>query len=215
MRARQQLSPPASDTPPPAAAPPARTFTETARRAQIVGAAIATIADIGYRNASFAQIARRAGLSSTGLISYHFGSRGELMREVALEVVSAIGTHMAQRLAPISSPAAALRTYIEGNVEFIGTHREQMKALLEIFLNGGFEYGPEAEQAVLSPIEQILQDGQSSGEFRAFDPKVMATLVQRAVDGLPFLLAAEPALDVQAYGAEVATVFDLATRASA
>jgi hypothetical protein len=43
----------------------------------------------------------------------------------------------------------------------------------------------------------------------------MATLVQRAVDGLPFLLAAEPALDVQAYGAEVATVFDLATRASA
>jgi AcrR family transcriptional regulator len=190
------------------------TFTETARRAQIVDAAIATIADVGFRNASFAQIARRAGLSSTGLISYHFRSRGELILQVVEQVVAAIGTHMARRLGSVASPAAALRTYIEGNVEFIGAHRQQMKALLEIFLNGGFDYGPEMDQAVISPIEQILRDGQRAGEFRSFDPKVMATLVQRAVDGLPFLLAAEPDLDVQAYGTEVATTFDLATRAS-
>ena len=41
----------------------------------------------------------------------------------------------------------------------------------------------------------------------------MATLVQRAVDGLPFLLDVRPDLDVAAYGREVVTVFDLATRA--
>jgi hypothetical protein len=41
----------------------------------------------------------------------------------------------------------------------------------------------------------------------------MATLIQRAVDGLPFLLAAEPGLDVDSYAAEVVTTFDLATRA--
>lgn len=191
-----------------------RTFTETARRAQIVQAAIATIADVGFRNASFAQIAKRAGLSSTGLISYHFRSRDELVQQVVHEVVGAIGAHMAQRMVAIPSATAGLQIYIEANVEFIGTHREQMKALLEIFLNGGFAYGPDTDEAVLSPIEEILRDGQRSGEFRSFDPKVMAALVQRAVDGLPFLLAAEPDLDVQAYGTEVATVFDLATRAS-
>ncbi len=189
-----------------------RTFTETARRAQIVQAAIATIADVGYRNASYARIAKRAGLSSTGLISYHFLSREELIDQVVHEVVTAIGSHMAQRLAGVSSATSALRTYIEANVEFIGAHREQMKALLEIFLNGGFDYGPATERAVLSPIEQILIDGQRSGDFRAFDTSVLATLVQRAVDGLPFALAADPGLDVQAYGAEVVTVFELATR---
>jgi len=42
---------------------------------------------------------------------------------------------------------------------------------------------------------------------------VMATLIQRAVDGLPFLLAARPDLDVAAYAAEVVTTFGLATRA--
>lgn len=189
-----------------------RTFTETARRAQIVQAAIATIADVGYRNASYARIAKRAGLSSTGLISYHFLSREELIDQVVHEVVTAIGSHMTQRLAGVSSATAALRTYIEANVEFIGAHREQMKALLEIFMNGGFDYGPATERAVLSPIEQILIDGQRSGDFRAFDTSVLATLVQRAVDGLPFALAADPGLDVHAYGAEVVTAFELATR---
>jgi AcrR family transcriptional regulator len=189
-----------------------RTFIENARRAQIVDAAIATIADVGFRNASYAQIAKRAGLSSTGLISYHFRSRGELIQQVVEHVVTAIGSHMADRLAAVSSPAVALRTYIEGNVEFIATHRQQMKALLEIFLNGAFDYGPDADQAVISPIEHILRQGQETGEFRTFDPKVMATLVQRAVDGLPFLLAAEPDLDVEAFGAEVALTFQLATK---
>jgi hypothetical protein len=134
------------------------------------------------------------------------------MQQIVEQVVSTIGAHMAHRLAGVSSPAAALRASIEGNVEFIGAHRQQMKALLEIFLNGAFDYGPQTDQAVISPIEQILRDGQASGEFRSFDSKVMATLVQRAVDGLPFLLAAQPDLDVAAYGAEVAVTFELATR---
>ena len=38
-----------------------RTFIETARRAQIVVAAIDTIADFGYAGASFARIAERWG----------------------------------------------------------------------------------------------------------------------------------------------------------
>jgi AcrR family transcriptional regulator len=193
---------------------PGRTFTENARRAQIVRAAIVTIAELGYRNATFAQIARRAGLSSTGLISYHFDGRDELIREVVAEVVGAIGAHLTQRMTGAASAPAALATYIEANVEFTGAHRDEMKALLEIFLNGGFSYDAGTEQTVLSPIEEILRAGQETGEFRRFDPKVMATLVQRAVDGLPFLLAADPDLDVPAYGAEVATVFRLATAAA-
>lgn len=190
-----------------------RTFTEQARRSQIVSAAISTIAEAGYSNASFAQIAKRAGLSSTGLISYHFGGKDELIREVVRTVLTDIGGFMAGRLRAPGSAAEALRAYIEGNVEFIGAHREQMKALSGIFLGGGFRYDAGSEAAAVSPLEGILRAGQESGEFRGFDPTVMATLVQRAVDGLPFLLDMRPGLDVAAYGREVVTAFDLATRA--
>jgi AcrR family transcriptional regulator len=40
-----------------------RTFTETARRAQIMAAAIDTIAELGYGQASLARIAEAAGTS--------------------------------------------------------------------------------------------------------------------------------------------------------
>lgn len=190
-----------------------RTLTEQARRSQIVSAAIAAIADLGYRNATFAQIARRAGLSSTGLISYHFAGKDELISEVVRTVLADIGAYMATQMEAAAGAAEALRAYIEGNVTFIGSHRDQMKALADIFINGGFGYDAASEKAATSPLEEIMRAGQAAGDFRAFDPVVMATLVQRAIDGLPFLLDVRPELDIAAYGQEVVTVFDLATRA--
>jgi AcrR family transcriptional regulator len=194
------------------AAPSSPTFTETARRAQIVQAAIETIAEIGYPRASFAQIAERAGLRSTGLISYHFASKDELIEQVVSTIYRAMGQFMAQRMEQQPSAAAALQTYIQATAAFIGTHRTQMQTLLAIFLNGGLQYDEKTELVVVSPVEQILRRGQESGEFRAFDSRVMALVVQRAVDGLPFLLATYPDVDVDAYAREVVTLFDLATR---
>jgi AcrR family transcriptional regulator len=192
---------------------PRRTFTEAARRAQIVAAAIETLAEVGYARASFAQIARRAGLSSTGLISYHFAAKSELIGEVIQHVVGEMGQFMAGQLGGVSRPRDALRAYIEGNCRFIAEHPAQMKALLEIFVSGGFDYGPDDERQVVSPLEGILRAGQEAGEFRPFDVPVMATLIQRSVDGLPFLLEVRPDQDIAAYAREVVTAFDLATRA--
>jgi AcrR family transcriptional regulator len=191
----------------------ARTFTERARRAQIVAATIETIAELGFQRASFGQIARRAGLSSTGLITYHFDGRDDLVRQVVADIVSDIAAFMAERMAGVTGPAEALRAYIEGTVEFVAANRAKMKALADIFVNGGFPYGPDDDAAAVSPIEEIMRAGQAAGVFRAFDPTVMATLVQRSVDGLPFLLERQPNLDLAAFAGEVGTVFDLATRA--
>lgn len=197
----------------PRAAAPSRTFTERARRAQIVQAAIGAIAELGYANASYAQIAKRAQLSSTGLISYHFDSRDELIGTVVGEVLGQIGAHMSSRMAGADANAdEALRAHILAIVEFIDTHREEMRALMEIFLGGGFAYGDEEERRAVSPLKTLLRRGQREGSFRRFDVTVMATMIQRAVDGLPFLLAQDPKLDVRRYGAEVATAFELATR---
>jgi AcrR family transcriptional regulator len=189
-----------------------RTFTEVARRTQIVEAAIKTIAELGYARATFAQIAKRAGLSSTGLISYHFADKDELILQVVITIGSAMKDFMAQRMAQQSGAASALRIYIQANAEFIGTHRTQMKAFLDIFMNGGVHYDETTELVVVSPVEEILRRGQERGDFRAFDTRVIAVVVQRAVDGLPFLLATYPDVDVDAYAREVVTLFDLATR---
>lgn len=88
----------------------AKTFTESARRAQIVAAAIETIAELGYTRASFARIAKQANLSSTGLISYHFANKEELVRTVLEDVFREIGAFMAERMTEPASASAALRT---------------------------------------------------------------------------------------------------------
>jgi hypothetical protein len=83
-----------------------------------------------------------------------------------------------------------------------------------IFLGGGFSYDASQDREAKSPVEQILRAGQASGEFRDFDVTVMATMIQRAVDGLPFLLTDDPDFDTRTYAAEVITAFELATRAA-
>jgi AcrR family transcriptional regulator len=187
----------------------APTFTETARRTQIVTAAIETIAELGFHRASFAQIARRAGLKSTGLISYHFAGRDELIGQVVVTVYERIGGAMATRVGTAGSPTEMLAAYISGVVEFIGSHRTEMKALLEIFLSwrGGTSYGPEEERSTTGHLEAILRAGQEAGEFRQFDVGVMAMTVQRAVDGLPFALETRPDLDLDLCARELVTLF--------
>jgi len=177
-----------------------------------MAATIDVIAELGFGQASFARIAERAGLSSTRLISYHFAGKDELIVAVVEDVIASIGEYMARRVGAETSAAWMLRAYIEGMVEFTVAHRARMKALLEIFLGGNLHYDATTERAVGGHVETILRRGQADGEFRDFDPRVVATAVQRAVEGLPFLLESVPDLDCAAYGRELVTLFDLGTR---
>ena len=186
-------------------------MTSRARREQIITAAVAVIADVGYARASFARIAEHAGLSSTRFISYHFAGKGELMAAVVRDVVASIAEEVGSRIAGESTASGMLRSYIEAVVGFIDANRAEMIALTEIMLGGGFDDGIAADRSATADLESILTFGQSSGEFRDFDPWVMATTVQRSVDGLPFALQADPAIDCVAYAGELVTTFELAT----
>lgn len=189
-----------------------RTFTEQARRDQIIAATIETIAELGYTKASFSKIAKTAGLSSTGLISYHFNGKSELVEEVVMQVYGESKAFMTDRLDGFGTATETLRAYIEGHIEFAWTHRTQMKAVLDIFINGDLDYDEDKEQAIVSPVEEILRWGQRDGEFRRFDTSVMAMTIQRSVEGPTFLLRGNKEIDLAAYTNELATTFELATR---
>src|SRR5579864_4314825 len=116
------------------------TFTEAARRAQIIAAAIDTIAEAGYGQASLARIAERAG-TSKGVISYHFAGKDDLIREVVAEVLAKGEAYMIPRILAESSGAGMLRAYIESNLAFMREHRNHVLAIFEIFLNARGEDG--------------------------------------------------------------------------
>jgi TetR/AcrR family transcriptional regulator, fatty acid metabolism regulator protein len=193
-----------------------RTFIETARRAQIVAAAIDTIAAAGYAQASFARIAERAGISR-GLISYHFAGKDDLIKQVVHDVVEQGVAYMRPRIIAESTGPAMLRAYIASNLAFMREHRKDMIAILEITRSADgrriFQDDPHVIDAVRA-LEHLLSGLQTAGQLRpGFDPYLIAIAIRAAIDAVPSRLALDPEFDIDNYAGEIATIFDLATRA--
>ena len=195
-----------------------RTFIETARRAQIVAAAIDTIADAGYPQASFARIAERVGISR-GLISYHFAGKDDLIKQVVHDVVERGVAYMRPRIIAESTGPAMLGAYIASNLEFMREHRKDMIAILEITRSADgrriFQDDPHVTDAVRA-LEHLLSGFQTAGQLRPdFDPYLVAIAIRAAIDAVPSRLALDPEFDIDDYARQIATIFDLATRAEA
>ncbi len=197
-----------------------RTFIENARRQQIVAAAIDTIAEVGFAQASLARIAKRIGISK-GVISYHFAGKEDLIRQVVIEIIEASRAYIIPRVFAESIGPARLRAYIESNLAFMREHRNSMVAILDIARNGGVMAdgrrrvdGRDANVAT-HLLEEELARLQAEGELRRdFDPGVMAVAIRAAIDSVPHRLVRDPDLDVDHYATEIAAIFDLATRNS-
>jgi AcrR family transcriptional regulator len=191
-----------------------RTVTEEARRAQIVAAAIEVIADLGYQKASFAKIAQAAGLSSTGMISYHFAGKDDLMRAVMAEVLRVAEEYMGPRVTARETPSERLRAYVESNVELLTEYPKHLPALIEVAGNlaAGMDDLGRSMDETLNLHVRLFEAGQEAGHFRRFDARAMAVALRGAIDAVVTRSMREPGMDVTSYARELADIFDLATR---
>ncbi|RJO73625.1 TetR family transcriptional regulator [Nocardia panacis] len=194
-----------------------RTFTENARRAQIVDAAIEVVAEHGYPNTSFAKIAKQAGLSSTGMISYHFNGKNDLIRAVTAEIVRVASEFVTAELDAEAGRAARLRAYFAANLALLDKYPHHQRALSSIVANAGAEdpqlFGLLDKLAEFAATqEQWLRDGQRTGEFRDFDVPTMVLAIRGARDAAIARAIADPNFDTAACARELADTFDIATR---
>ena len=125
---------------------------------------------------------------------------------------------------PATSIAAAvnahdrLRAYFTGTAAYVVERHSLHAAVIEIGFNATSANGQPLVatmplQAPVPSVEEILVDGQRTGEFRAFDVTVVAQLVRSAVNHAMVLhLRADPAIDLGAYAGEVFRLFDLGLR---
>jgi len=190
-----------------------QSFIEAARRAQIIECAIDAIAELGFAQASLAKIAKRAGIS-TGVISYYFAGKDDLIREVAAHVYEVGRIFIEPRVQQQPDARRALHAFIKAGVDFIGAKPRYPVAIMNISRAGGET--PRFDRSVEEPrragYTRILGWGQDTGLFRTFDIPVMAATIIEALDYVPQRLVAEPDLDLKAYANELVTLFDLATR---
>jgi AcrR family transcriptional regulator len=194
---------------------PRVSFIEQARRAQIIDCAVETIAELGFAQASLAQIAKRAGVS-TGVILYYFAGKDELIAAVAAHVFATGEAFMRPIVNAEETPRGALVTFIRASVRFVADHPRFVLAMRSILRAGDNGGGPRFDPGILAARHEgfvsILAWGQHTGAFRQFSIPVMAATIIEALDYLPHL-AADPDTDLTAYAEELVELFDRATRA--
>lgn len=194
-----------------------RTFTESRRRAQVVAATIETIAELGYAKASYARIAERAGLSSTGLISYHFANKADLLGAVLTEIGTAAQERIAPRVAAEPTIIGRLRARVEAELEWVSECPAQVQALYEISIyartdDGELRHGEAmTAEANVAELEPLLRAGQEAGELRAFDTVLMALAMKATVDVAIYRMSIEPPLTAEACAGEITELFRRAT----
>jgi hypothetical protein len=140
------------------------------------------------------------------------------MQATVAHVYQQLRDHLSERLAAAAGPRAQLAAYIRAVVELVaGTaprcrHWPRYSWASATSQVAAGTYDADSDQRAIGAVEQILRRGQDDGTFRTFDPFIMGSLVQRPVDGLPFLLETQPDLDLGVYAEELVETFDIATR---
>jgi AcrR family transcriptional regulator len=190
-----------------------RTFVSRARRAQIVEAAIETVAEVGYANASLSRIAVRLGISK-GVITYHFSSKDDLIAEIVSQVLQRARASIQPRIETQTTGPEMLRAYIESNLEFMRDNPNQLSALVEIVratIAGAKSPFSANRDGAVHILAELLTRFQTAGDFRTdFDPNTMAIAIRAVIDAAPGRLA-DPAFDIDQYAREAVTIFDRAT----
>jgi AcrR family transcriptional regulator len=189
-------------------------FIETARRAQIIDCAVQAIAELGYAQASLAQIAKRARISA-GVISYYFAGKDDLIAAVVSHIFAAGDAFVRPRVMAKTSARAMLAEFIAASVAFAAAHPAQVAAMVEISVSVRAAHAtPPFDRAAVETravgLSMILDGGKARGEFRQFSTPIMTDAIIEAID----MRAVRPGGDPDLFAAELITLFDLATRAA-
>lgn len=162
-----------------------QTFTEAARRAQIVQSAIATVNEIGYHRASLAEIASRAQVAKSAIV-YYFGSKDALLLHVLDHVFTELGTEVDAAVAAESTPEGRLRAYAETYLAHVDVHRHDVAAGVTIVVSHRgadgiplYLTGSDEDTALL---RSILRDGMDAGAFRRMPLPAAVSIAESVID---------------------------------
>lgn len=104
------------------------------RKRQLIDATLSTINEVGINDATFAQIAKRAGVS-TGIISHYFKDKSGLLEATMRYITGQLRDAVVQRLAALPEASCETRLWaiVDGNFDDSQVHSASMKAWLDFW----------------------------------------------------------------------------------
>lgn len=194
-------------TPRRGADPDALTFTERARRQQLIEATIDLVSTRGFPATSLSAIAERAGLSKAAVL-YHFSSKDNLTRAALEQVMGQFGAYVTERLAQAPGPREAIVAYVRAMIGYQQANRRHVRVITEMLLDdeGGTRLktpGSHDTHDRWQTLATLLTEGQQAGVLREFHAPTVALAIGGAIDGVISHWLAHPELDLDAAAAEL------------
>jgi AcrR family transcriptional regulator len=156
---------------------------------RIIDAAMAVFSAKGYAKASIREIAKAAGISIGGVYLY-FKNKEDLYRNLIKERKSGLRQAIETTLGKSKTASDALSLFIKLYLDYAVKHKEFI--ILHI-REHGFTFGAHEKRQFFKQqrklIEQIIQRGIRSGEFRKCDPQDMATILMGLLRGIVLTMA--------------------------
>ncbi|GAB7040185.1 MULTISPECIES: TetR/AcrR family transcriptional regulator [Catenuloplanes] len=167
------------------------TLTEQARRAQLIGVAIETVAAHGYGGTSLARIAEAAGISKAAVL-YHFPSKDAVLRAAYASVLESLVAHVGAAVEPHTG-AAAVEAYIRALVGYTRLHPDHTRMIIESLVA---EVDPPGGPGRHETVAGLVTAAVAAGDYPAgTDVRTTAVIVNGAVDAIVSAGLADPAFD--------------------
>ena len=170
------------------------TFTEEARRAQLVDVTIELVAERGYAAASLGRIAESAGITKAGVL-YHFPSKQALVEaaheHVLSGVVATVGAAV-EAAGPAGGPAA----YIRSMVGHLRERPRHVRMLIEAITSGASLTDSQARWSVVAELVSAARVAR--GLTGDVDVRSAALLIGGGIDAIVAESLTDPEYDAAA-----------------
>ncbi|NDK30897.1 TetR/AcrR family transcriptional regulator [Nesterenkonia sp. Hz 6-5] len=155
-------------------------FTQRARRAQIIEETVQLVAEKGYSGATLSGIAQRAGISKPAVL-HHFSTKGAVVEAAYHDVLQRLVDHVAKAVAAAPAehgPAA----YIREMIHYLATNPHHVRMIIESLSNQG---GDRDSSARWRPLADIIASARTA---RRLDPncqnRTTALIIGGAIDSI-------------------------------
>jgi AcrR family transcriptional regulator len=192
------------------------TFTQAARRAQVIECAIEVIAEVGWAQTSIRKVADRVGVAMSAVL-YHFGSKDNLVEAIIEQMYRVALAAIVPVVDAESGAVDKLNAHIRATVSYYDSHRTYLAALSQLassyqpsdgrsFTELGLS-SVSAEELAALDVSPILRAGQADGEFGDFPVDSAATALSGACNAVVLKLMQDPSFDAHRYGEDLVAMF--------
>lgn len=183
---------------------PSSTFTQRARRAQIIDVTIALLAENGYAGISLARIAERAGVTKPTVL-YHFSDKADVVRAAYEHVLSALVTEVGEAVDAaevIDRPAA----YVRSMIRYLSEHPMHTRTSIEALTHADQQRDTAERWRPLADL--LVAAGQARGTDGPRDARTAALVLGGAIDAIVLEKLHDPEYDTAAAAEELVALLD-------